>query len=81
MESAETQDTQDYISRQQRLEEIDTEEMEELRCISNAVSEPRCALHMCDNKCSKESYKFYQLAAMVTEGGGKARTNQLVQAM
>ena len=32
---------------------------------------------MCDNQCSKESFKFYQLAAIVTGEGGAAHTINL----
>ena len=75
MESAETQD---YASEPQGFEEIDDEEMKELSFLPSAVSEPRWALHVWDNKCNKEGFKFYQLAAFVTEeGGGKARTINL----
>ena len=69
-ESADTQD----VSRQQRLEEIDTEEMEEVRFVPSAVSEPRWVVHMCD-KCNEEGYKIYQLAGIVTEGGAAHTIN------
>ena len=32
---------------------------------------------MCDNKCNKEGFKFYQLAAIVVEDGGAAHTINL----
>ena len=51
--------------------------MEELSFIPSAVGEPRSALHMCDNKCREEGFKFYQLAAIVTEEGGAAHTINL----
>ena len=44
--------------------------MEELSFVPSAVSEPRWALHMCNDKCNKEGFWFYQLTAIVTEGGG-----------
>ena len=56
--------------------ERDEEEMEELSFIPRAVSEPRLALQICDNTCTKEGFKFFQIAAIVVEGGG-----ELVQAM
>ena len=43
--------------------------MEELSFIPSAVSEPRWALHVCDIECREEGFKFYQLAAIVTEEG------------
>ena len=46
------------------------EEMKEL-C---AVSEPRRARHMCDNKCGEEDFKPFPIVATVTEGGRAART-------
>ena len=70
----ESAETQEYVSEQQGLEEIDVEEMEELSFVPSAVSEARWALHMCDNKCSREGFTFHQLAASVTEGGGAAHT-------
>ena len=57
----ESKEVQDYVSEQQGHEEIDVQEMEELSFIPSAVSEPRWALHMSDNKCCKEAFKFYQL--------------------
>ena len=74
VESAETQDN---VSGQQGLEEIDIKEMEGLSFIPSAVSEPRWALYMCDYKCNKEGSTFFQLAAIVTEGGGAAHTVNL----
>ena len=43
---------------------------------------PECSraamsLALCDNTCRKEGFKFYQLVAVVTEEGGKARTINL----
>ena len=74
---AETAETQDSVSEQEELDEIDVEDMDELSFIPGAVSEPRGALYMHDNKCSKEGFKFYQLAAIVIEGGGAAHTINL----
>ena len=53
-----------YI-RTARLEEIDVEEMVELNFIPSTVSEELWILHICDNECSEEGFKFYQLAAVV----------------
>ena len=71
----ECEETQDYASEPQGLEETD-EEMEELSVVPSAVSEPRWALHMCD-ECSKEGFKFYQLEAIVMEERGAAHTINL----
>ena len=56
VESAETQDN---VSGLQGLEELVQKDIEEL----SLVSEPLWALHMCDNKCREEGFKFFQLAA------------------
>ena len=55
---------QDHVSGQQGFEELGQEEIEELSFVPGAVSEPRWVLHMCDNKCREEGFKFFQLAAM-----------------
>ena len=75
----ESAETQDYVSESQGLEEIDDEEMEEMSLIPSAVSAPRWALHMCDNKCNTEGFKFYQPVAIVVEDGGAH--DQPVQSM
>ena len=51
--------------------------MEDPSFIPSAVSEPRRALHMCDNMCREEGSKFYQFVAIVAEEGGAARTINL----
>ena len=67
----ESAETQDYAS--------ETQEMEEFSFFPSAVNEPRWAVHMCDNKCNKEGNKFYQLAAIVVEGGAAHTINQRKQ--
>ena len=47
----ESAETQDCVSAPQWIEEENEEEVEELSFVPSAVSEPRWALHMCDNKC------------------------------
>ena len=74
MESAETQD---HVSWQQGLEELCQEDTEELGIVPSAVSEAQRSLHMCDNKFTEESFKFFHLAAVVTEEGGAAHTINL----
>ena len=69
----ESVETQDQVSEPQGPKGI----MEELRFIPSAVSEPRLALHMCDNKCNKEGFKFYQFAAALVEDGGASHTINL----
>ena len=43
----------------------------------SAVSEPLWALHVCDNKCSEQGFKYFQQAAVVTEEGGAVHTINL----
>ena len=50
---------------------------EELGFVTSAVGEPLAALHICDNKCSEQGFKFFQLAAVVTEEGGAVHTINL----
>ena len=59
------------------MEELSGKEMEDFGAIPSAVGVPRWALHMSDNKCREEGFKFCQIAAVVTEGGGAARTINL----
>ena len=40
----------------------------------SACSEPRGAIHCCDNQCSEHAFRFNQIRAMVTEEGGEAHT-------
>ena len=63
----------------QWIEEEHEEEMKELSFIPSAVSEPRWALHMCDDKFREEGFGFYQFPAIVTEEGGQARTINSMQ--
>ena len=44
--------------------------LEVLGFIPSAVEEPRGAFHMCDKKCRMKGFKFYELAAIVTEEEG-----------
>ena len=63
------------------MEEESEEEMEERSFIPSAVSEPRWALHMCDNMCTGEGFKFFELAAIVQEKRRCSSYDQLVQAV
>ena len=48
----------------ENIEAEDENNMEELSFVSNVVSEPRWALHMC-NKCRAKGFEFFQIAAIV----------------
>ena len=71
---AESAATQDYVSGLPGFEELGQEETEELGFVPSSVSEPQWALHSCGNKCREESFKFFQLVAVVTEAGRAAHT-------
>ena len=80
----ESADTQEYESCQQSDMEVDRDEgMEELSFISSAVSEsavsrePVRIKYMCDKKCNKEGFKFYDIAAVLVEDDGKTHTINL----
>ena len=49
--------------------------MEELRFVLSAVSEPRWALHMCDDNCGEEGLTFFTAAAVASEGGAADTLN------
>ena len=76
--------TQEYESFQQNDMEVDKEEgMEELTFVPSAVSdsagwhEPLRVKYMCDQKCNKEGFKFYDIAAILVEDDGKPHTINL----
>ena len=51
--------------------------MNEIGFVRSALSEPRRAIHWCDNPCSEHGFKFNQIGAMVTKEGGEAHTIKL----
>ena len=51
--------------------------MEKISSFPSAVSEPLWALHMCDNKCRAEGFKFHEVAFIDIEGGAAAHTINL----
>ena len=55
------------------------EEAEELAFVPSALSEPRGPIYWCDNRCSEKGIRYWQIAAMVVEGGGEAYTINLCQ--
>ena len=74
-------ETQDYVlarpltsCTEQKMEVEDEKNMEELSFVTRA---PRWALHMCDNNCKERGFKFFQIAAVVSEEGGAAHTINL----
>ena len=43
----------------------------------SALSEPQGTTHWCDNRCTEKALRYMQIASMVTEEGGEARTINL----
>ena len=67
----ESEETQDYAS---ETLAISQEEVIEIGFVPSAQSEPRGAHYRCDNTCSDKALRFLQIASMVVEEGGEART-------
>ena len=70
----ESEETQDYAW---ETLAISHEEAEEVGFVPSALGEPRRTIHWCDNRCSEKAIKYWQIASMVTEEGGEARTIKL----
>ena len=51
----------------------DQKNMEELSLVPSAVSGPRWALPVCDNRCGAKGFKFFEIAAIVSQRGGATR--------
>ena len=51
------------------MEAEDEKNMEKRSFVPSAVGEPRWALHMYDTKCRAKGFTFFEIAAIVTEGG------------
>ena len=63
---AESEETQDVRGRLAH-EDFSQEETDETGFVPSVLSEPRGAIHGCDNRCSEKALKFLQFAPMVTE--------------
>ena len=66
----ESEETQRYVRKRFAHEDFSQKEVEEIGFVPSALSEPRGAIHWCDNRCSEKGFRFNQIAAMVTEEGG-----------
>ena len=73
----ESAETQDFVRERVAHEEINQEEADEMGFVPSALSELRGAFYWCDNRCSDEALRFLQIASMVIEEGGEARTTNL----
>ena len=58
----------------QKMEAEGEKNIEELSSVPSAVSEPRLAVHMCDDKCRAQGFKCFPIAVVVSEEGGPAHT-------
>ena len=56
---------------------ISQEEADEIGFVPSASSEPRGAYFWCDTRCSDKALRYMQIASMVIEEGGEARTINL----
>ena len=72
-ESVETQDSVSY----QDMEVDDDKRLEELGFLPSAVGVTLRVKHMCDKKCKDMGFKFYDLAAIVTEEVDTPHTTNL----
>ena len=71
----ESEETQDHVC------DLLTISLEgaELAFVPSALSEPRGAIHFCDNHGSEKAVRYWQFASVVVEEGGEARTVNLCQ--
>ena len=71
----ESDETQDHVMERRRCGYPRKEEVEEIGFVPSAVSEPLWALHLCDNECCEQGFKYFQLAALSEEGGAVRNIN------
>ena len=74
---AESEETQDCVRERLAHAVFSQEEADEIGSVPSALSEPRGAVHWCDNRSSEKALGYTQTASMVTEEGGQARTNNM----
>ena len=68
--------THDYV---RETLAISQEETEEVGFVSSALGEPREVIYWCDHRCSEKAIRYWQIASIVVEEGGEARTINLRQ--
>ena len=73
----ESEEMQDRVMERRSCGYPGQEEVEEIGFVPSAVSGPLWVLHLCDNECSEQGFKYIQLAAIVSEEGGAVRTINL----
>ena len=67
MKRVESDEKQDYV--RERLE-IRQEEAEEMGFVPSALIKPRGPMCWCDNRCSEEAGRYWQIASTVIEESG-----------
>ena len=70
----ESEETQDYVRETLAISQA---EAEELGFVPSALGEPRWAVCWCDSRWSEKAIGYWQIASMVVEEGGEARTINL----
>ena len=70
----ESEETQDYV---RETLAISQEEADEIGFVPSAPGQPRGAIYWCDSRCSEKTIRKRQIAPMVIEEGGEARTINL----
>ena len=73
-------DTKEYGSCQQNEMEVGgNKSLEVSRAVRDSAGwcEPLRAKYMCDEKCKKDGFKFYHIAAILVDDDGKPRTINL----
>ena len=72
-----SEETQDCVRERLAHAVVSQEDADEIGSVPSALSEPRGAVHWCDNRCSEKALGHTQTASMVTEEVGEARTNNM----
>ena len=73
---AESEETQDYVC---ETLAISQEETQEIAFVPSALSESRGPIHWCDNRCSENAARYWQIASVVVDEGGEVHTINLRQ--
>ena len=73
----ESEETQDQVREMLAHEELSREQADEIGFVQSASSEPRGTMYWCGNRCSDTALRYMQIASMVIEEGGEARTINL----
>ena len=72
----ESEETQDYVRESLAISQ---EGADEVGFVPSVLREPRGIYYWCDNCCSDRALRYMQIASMVIEESGEARTSNLCQ--